>query len=101
MRKQETEKLKEETDSSREEEFCQEMNRTTLMETVPTMVDTNRAGCGIIHISGLLHIQQLPCDDLHCHDDLTEERYNDGHDGEYRDDGEYGDDGVYGDDGEY
>ena len=84
MRKQENEKLMEVSDSSSEEEICQDMNRTTLREAVPAVMDTNRAGCGIAKISGHLHIQQIPCDDHH--DDFTEE-YGDEEYGEE----EYGD----------
>ena len=92
MRKQEKDGLMFDSDSSSEEETCQEMNRLTLDElTEPWVyyednnfipgdeenldverIEGNGFGmiksdpvCGIIQISGQLHIEHLPCHDHH------------------------------------
>ena len=87
MRKEKERRIKEaerlmiESDSTSEEEICQEMSRMTLDKmAVPRDYYSNTATvqkgvCGTIQISGRLHVQHLPCNDHQ--NDQTDEEYDD------------------------
>ncbi len=78
------------SDSSSEEEICQEMTKLDL-DKITKPWDTAAAVCGNIQISGHLHIEHLRCGEhLENHDEYEyeyrEDEYDDDEDGEDEDD---------------
>ena len=76
------ERLMIDSDTTSEEDICQEMSRMThdKMAAPRDYYYSNTATvqsrvCGTIQISGHLHVRHLPCDDHH--DDQTNEEYDD------------------------
>ena len=85
LRKEKERRIKErlmvDSDSTSEEEICQELSRMTLDKmTEPRDYYSNtaivqRSVCGTIQMSGRIHIEYFPCDDHH--DNQTDEEYDD------------------------
>ena len=78
----ETERLMIDSDSTSEEEICQEeMSRMTLdrmtenRDYYSNTAIIQSGVCETIQISGRIHVHHLPCDDHH--DDQTDDEYDD------------------------